>query len=203
MFAHPFLPYFSRLTFVGFVVIQCGKNAPQPLNPKCYDETVVCQHGAAECISNLAEVTLPPFPSPGQQHLNLLCSPLLSSQGCVVKYYGGRQYSSFLYCTEALHDGALDAMPACAAEAGIDWNEITACMNNPEEARDVTVTLAKRTAELGVSKEGTPWVMVNGKALGNNWDALLKMVCDAYLGPKPAGCSDLTPLVLHKKPGLS
>ena len=48
---------------------------------------------------------------------------------------------------------------------------------------------AMKTLRLEPQHYFTPWFVMNNKPLMSNWQPLLQNVCNAYTGPKPAGCS--------------
>ncbi len=110
-----------------------------------------------------------------------------------MKHYDPVTYSPFISCVEADGNyGHPSAFEGCANLFGLDYDLIASCANNTAEAFEVSYENAKKTIDLGLAKYGTPWVTVNGVALDDT-DQLLRTVCEAYEGTKPAGCQNLPP----------
>jgi len=77
-------------------------------------------------------------------------------------------------------------------------------MNNPNAATDLKkcymtelasgdlwMKYAKKTAQFGSSREGTPWIVVDGTHIDTSprGQTVIEEVCDAYTGTKPAACN--------------
>jgi hypothetical protein len=62
----------------------------------------------------------------------------------------------------------------------MDYSVLETCVNGAE-GEAVDAMNAQLTAQYGTSRLGTPWVVVNGKALQDP-ATLLKTVCAAYTG---------------------
>eukprot|EP00727_Mastigamoeba_balamuthi_P000858 m51a1_g1077 hypothetical protein (231) ;mRNA; f:8152-9118 len=119
-----------------------------------------CQHGKSECVGNRIE-------------------------GCANAHAPDQKAAyTFIRCFEVDHGAKQSAAEKCASVAGIDWSLVSKCVSTPE-GDDVDIENARMTNELG-PHQGTPWPYINGKPYsGSN---LLKDVCAAYSGAKPAGC---------------
>eukprot|EP00300_Choanocystis_sp_HF-7_P033098 c4538_g1_i2.p1 GENE.c4538_g1_i2~~c4538_g1_i2.p1 ORF type:complete len:268 (+),score=55.85 c4538_g1_i2:29-805(+) len=141
---------------------QCGLNAPQPLADDCFAGTILCQHGPTECEGN-------------------------TILACAVAANPPQIYVPFTHCFEGQHNADKSKGEACAREAGVDWNVITACVASGR-GDELILQNAHRTISLGSAKAGVPWVVVNGVPL-ENVDDLLPTICSQYQGPRPAFCS--------------
>jgi len=125
---------------------------------ECWEGTPLCQHGAKECEANQVEA-------------------------CAIKTYKKPlKHMPFVNCVEINGPGSYET---CATEAGLDWQKISQCVTSLE-GNKITQHMAKKTVELGTSRPGTPWLLINGTPVQSG---MLKAVCDAYTGPKPSGCS--------------
>lgn len=93
----------------------------------------------------------------------------------------------FIQCMEDKY--AVDAAEDCASSAGLDYASIEGCAKG-SEGEAVEALMAKATPD----HPGVPYILVNGKALDSP-SGLLKAVCEAYSGTKPAGCSGAVHLV--------
>jgi len=125
---------------------------------------VLCQHGETECDADTLEA-------------------------CVMHAYPQpTKYIPFLYCFEGVSGSAADAAEGCALKSGLDWATIQSCTSNKTLTASLDAGDAQLTAQLGQSKMGTPWIMINGAHLEDP-DKMLSAVCAAYRGTKPAGCN--------------
>jgi len=145
---------------------QCGMGVKSP-PADCFTGEILCQHGPNECMGNLIE-------------------------GCV-KDLNPTDYWPFVACYEEPPNPSrtdptypTKMLAKCAAETGINGEAVTACISDPAKALAISTTNAKQTAALIPAHEGTPWVLINGRPFQGQ--SLLKAVCAAYTGPKPAGC---------------
>mmetsp|Transcript_44973 Transcript_44973/g.117897 ORF Transcript_44973/g.117897 Transcript_44973/m.117897 type:complete len:263 (-) Transcript_44973:374-1162(-) len=156
---------------------QCNETATAP--ELCWNGTKLCQHGPAECAGD-------------------------SLEACVMSVYPSPTlYTQFVYCFEAgcLYNGTdpFDStcnttaanIEHCADFAGISAAPVLECFNDEARVEALDLQMAKATAALGTSKQGTPWVLINGVPL-DDVDDLLPTVCDAWAaenGEAPPGCS--------------
>lgn len=134
--------------------------------PSCFSGKILCQHGGPECTGNVIE-SCAAYVAPSKN--------LVPFMVCMSKNVGD-------HCADCVTDA-----PKCAAQAGIDWSKLNGCINNSTLANELIVANAKTTADYGVARAGTPWVVVNGAVLGDV-STLKPTVCAAYTGTKPAGC---------------
>lgn len=128
----------------------------------CFAGPKLCQHGTEECNADTLEA-------------------------CVMDVYPEPSaYTKFITCFEGEHESSLAAAPKCAAASGLDYAPIAACAGNLSRAEALDVANAKATVALGVSKVGTPWVMLNGVNVVST--GLLQQVCAAFGSDLPVGC---------------
>jgi len=127
-----------------------------------------CQHGASECLGNMIEA-------------------------CGIKYHNNtNDWFPFVNCIEASSQAPASAAPGCASKAG--WTDyagnITSCVKGPE-GNALMHQIALATEGLKPPHQWTPWVVLNGKPLTQQQldQPLYKLVCAAYQGTKPPGCS--------------
>ena len=150
---------------------KCANATSAPVG--CFSGDIVCQHGPDECLGNRIEL-------------------------CAQKYATGTatqpawvQAGQFVVCFEGVGHSVASAGPGCAKQVGLDWSKINACATGSEGDALVTAA-AKTTAALNPVHVFTPWFILDGTALGQNWSPLLPKICAAYQGsPKPAGCSSV------------
>lgn len=127
-----------------------------------------CQHGPSECVGNLIEA-------------------------CAMQYHPNvKDWFPFINCIEASNKSPALAAPACAKTSG--WTDydgnITTCTNG-KEGNDLMHIVAQATENLSPAHQWTPWVVMNGKPLSSSQldQELTKLICAAYTGQKPAGCT--------------
>jgi len=138
----------------------CGGKTPES---DCFDGVPNCQHGSQECLENLVEA-------------------------CAKYEYPDDVYkvSVFAWCVEK--STSMD-ISKCAGLAGLDADKISSCVRGSDGIA-ANQAVAKATAALIPAHTGTPWVLVNGKQLGNTY-GLLSTVCKEYAGDAPIGCKSL------------
>jgi len=151
---------------------KCGMGVTSPPSG-CFSGPILCQHGFNECKGNLIE-------------------------GCVKQTLNDvvADYWPFMACFEDAGidrvnpDSPIKAMDKCFTKVGAAKATIAAvkeCVSDSKASAAVLSKNAALTAALVPAHEGTPWILVDGKALSG--DNLLKAVCEAYQGAKPAGCA--------------
>ena len=131
----------------------------------CFDSSespILCQHGEDECKADLIE-------------------------GCAFNVSKPEAAVDFLVCFEGLHESSAVAAPGCARSAGVDYDQVLSCVNG-DLGKAVESANAAATAQLGTSKAGTPWVIVDGEHLDD--PSTLKSVVCQKLAHLP-GCQML------------
>lgn len=139
-----------------------------------------CQHGPTECEGNMYEacgIAHNNATQPGAKHAD---------------------WFPYVYCMEK-GEPSTDA-EACAKSAGLDFAPIKACAGQKpslgsDEGNALMHEIAQTTAALNPPHKWTPWVVMNGVPLTEDQlgETLLSLVCKAYTGTKPAGCSSVVP----------
>eukprot|EP01061_Rhynchopus_euleeides_P038023 TRINITY_DN65379_c0_g1_i1.p2 TRINITY_DN65379_c0_g1~~TRINITY_DN65379_c0_g1_i1.p2 ORF type:complete len:253 (+),score=92.39 TRINITY_DN65379_c0_g1_i1:55-759(+) len=127
----------------------------------CFKGEIVCQHGSTECTDNIIQ----------------LCAKNAST--------GPAQYMPFMHCMEYLGK----PVASCASLFGIDYSKVQACTSGTQ-ATLLLQAAARTTALIPGGHPGVPYITVNGNEVSNT-NYLLKIVCAAYTGPKPAGCTSV------------
>ena len=123
----------------------------------------VCQHGAKECLGNRYES----------------CAINLSPDD--------KAWYNFVLCFGLDHAGDVNAIRQCALATGYNVVQLDACAatGNPVadkyQLHDIQETFANGP------HNGVPWVHVDGTLIE---EGLLSAICQAYKGPKPAGCAN-------------
>eukprot|EP01063_Lacrimia_lanifica_P001246 TRINITY_DN105_c0_g3_i1.p2 TRINITY_DN105_c0_g3~~TRINITY_DN105_c0_g3_i1.p2 ORF type:complete len:178 (+),score=94.41 TRINITY_DN105_c0_g3_i1:172-705(+) len=126
---------------------------------------VQCQHGPEECLGNTAEE-------------------------CAKAQVKGDpfKYMPFADCLENNSGGISNtSIASCAKVNQLDGDDIASCVVDGRGDK-LIVAAAKNT----VSHKGVPWILLNGNGPINWQNSVLKQVCDAYTGTKPAICSQNT-----------
>lgn len=106
-----------------------------------------------------------------------------------------QDYWPFLHCSmESAYDSMgvwpiLHGPKRCIKGSKIDYNALDTCYNG-KEGDLAQIREAKQT----VDHAGTPDIAVAGKTLVSPYSSasIIKLVCDAYSGSKPAGCKSLS-----------
>lgn len=138
-------------------VKECGGRFPAA---DCFKGTTLCQHGDDECYADTVEA-------------------------CAIKLYPD-SFPDFVYCFEGVNAAARSAVKPCAAASGMDAAKLTACESG-SLGKKLDASNAAATAKLGAAKIGTPWVLVDGKAL-DDADNLFTTLCGKLSNP-PAACN--------------
>jgi len=142
----------------------CGDKCPTG----CFDGPVLCQHNETEAQGNLIQ-------SCAAAHVPD-SKTLVRWLSCMGSAIGD-------HCENCVSDA-----PKCAEQVGMNWTAIGACYKDPVQRKAALVKAAQATADFGLSRPGTPWTVVNAKAVGAAVQNLTSIVCDAYTGEKPKGC---------------
>mmetsp|Transcript_10868 Transcript_10868/g.15062 ORF Transcript_10868/g.15062 Transcript_10868/m.15062 type:complete len:187 (+) Transcript_10868:214-774(+) len=149
-----------------------GASAPS----ECFNKTaspILCQHGSNECLANRIEGCV-----------GGLASSVHDSVNYTICFEGSFE-DSWMSDSSAV----LDAAERCLGETVSYINPVmfASCIEGAQ-GETFDIANAKATAQYGASRLGTPWVVVDGKALQDVSD-LLSTVCQSYQGIKPAGCT--------------
>lgn len=124
-----------------------------------------CMHGPGECVGD---------------QLSL----------CTNYYYnntGDWKWWDFGVCLQGAQYESIPAnAQACASKAGVDWTKISACQQGALGTQLFADSIAY-TNQLGIY--ATPTTIIAGKQYVGGANNPLKVICDAYTGAKPAGCS--------------
>mmetsp|Transcript_3434 Transcript_3434/g.5337 ORF Transcript_3434/g.5337 Transcript_3434/m.5337 type:complete len:189 (+) Transcript_3434:263-829(+) len=152
---------------------ECGVASPPS---ECFNKAVspiLCQHGQNECLANRIEGCI-----------NGLANTTHDSINYTICFEGSFQ-DSWMSNSSAV----MDAAEKCLGDTVSYINPVmfASCIEGPQ-GDEYDKTNAKATAHYGASRLGTPWVVVDGKAMQDVSD-LLETVCDSYQGTKPSGCS--------------
>ena len=143
-------------------VQECGHAASPP--DDCFSGVKLCQHGEDECKADTLEA-------------------------CVMAVYPNpSDWARFVTCFEGEYKSNMSFAAMCAGSHALDWDLISSCVANETRAQKLDVAIARETAALGVAKEGTPWVLINGEHVETS--NLLQQVC-AAIGDspqRPVGC---------------
>jgi len=127
-----------------------------------------CQHGEDECKADSWEqCAISNYPDFSQHWPFYLCVEAASKS-----------------CGEGAGKCVLGKIEGCASSSGLDFAKLSACTGNKAEANRLQHEFSKLTPS---DHQYVPWVTVDGK-LSKDSDKLIKQVCKAYKGTKPAAC---------------
>jgi len=151
---------------------ECGVASPPA---ECFNQTtseILCQHGENECLANRIEACA-----------NSMAQNATDSVQFTTCFEGLFEMS---WLTD--NNAVTGASSKCLGESLSYVNPVmfASCVEGAEGQKLDRVNAAA-TAKYGTSRQGTPWVTVNGEVLQDP-TSLLKAVCAAYDGPKPSGC---------------
>ena len=109
-------------------------------------------------------------------------------QVCAMKHTN--KWFDFIACQNKNMKEVASNWEACAAEVGVPADKIGACAKG-EEGKQLLAASFKKAEEGGA--RGTPTIMIGGqKHQGGRRPAdLMKAICAAYQGQKPAACNDI------------
>ncbi|KAG0539984.1 hypothetical protein BDA96_03G369500 [Sorghum bicolor] len=128
------------------------------------DGTITCQHGEEECQLNAIEA-------------------------CVIRIWpDAEQHFPFIQCVEHLAlTRKWDAWQACFQETGLPYQPAIDCYNSGY-GRQLVLQYAAETNALQPPHQFVPWVVVNGKPLGDDYMNFEAYICSAYDGKLPEAC---------------
>lgn len=168
-------------TIVDFEMWPYGNAKESAYNSTYYHFS--CQHGTSECVGNMYEA-------------------------CAIEHYntttnGMPAWFPFVYCLEKSGSaGSLSTATNCAQNNNVDFNVIQACSGTGDVAQYGTQAdgnplmhgIAVATNSLNPPHQFTPWVIINGVPLTSAQISmsLTRLVCNAYTGTPPPGCSSFS-----------
>lgn len=135
--------------------------------------------------------------------------PMDRLEACLVAYncLGGNCTSTvqnsvvqFLKCFEGENGRGKSETTArtCAGTVGIDFDPVHKCFGS-KVASDAAMASVLKISQASKGMKCLPWVLINGKVFSdpasedcvpaNYSKELLKSICAAYTGSKPAGCN--------------
>jgi predicted DsbA family dithiol-disulfide isomerase len=112
-----------------------------------------------------------------------------SIQVCAQKYAPTKWFDLIL-CQNANSKEVATNGDSCAKQVGIAYDKIAACAEGAE-GKELLAASFKRSEDKGA--RGSPTMMINGNKYegGRKPTDIMKAICNAATGKKPAGCSDI------------
>ncbi|PAN27773.1 hypothetical protein GQ55_5G107400 [Panicum hallii var. hallii] len=128
------------------------------------DGSISCQHGEGECQLNAIEA-------------------------CVIRLWpNAEQHFPFVQCVEHLAlTRKWDAWQSCFQETGLASQPVIDCYNSGY-GRQLELQNAAETNSLQPPHQFVPWVVVNGKPLGEDYMNFEAYICSVYDGKLPEAC---------------
>jgi len=162
--------------------VYCWDAECNVVNPEkqCFDMTeskIMCQHGDVECLANLYQDCAATWAStmPNSERVSY------DFHNCTSTAY----QKSWRTDQQQMEEGMLK----CAMQINVQFAaEVSGCYQLEQQTGLLWVTFAKRTIMLGSARPGTPYTLINGKALSDD-TTIIEAVCNAYDGVKPPVCS--------------
>ncbi|NUO49797.1 MAG: thioredoxin domain-containing protein [Polyangiaceae bacterium] len=110
------------------------------------------------------------------------------AQLCAMKL--SNKWFDFITCQNKDMKQVATNWESCATEVGIPGDKLAACMNG-DEGKGLLAASFKKAEEVGA--RGSPTIMIAGqKHQGGRRPAdLMRAICAAYTGAKPAACNDI------------
>ncbi|KAM3333455.1 hypothetical protein ACQJBY_028507 [Aegilops geniculata] len=128
------------------------------------DGSMSCQHGEDECRLNAIEA-------------------------CVISAWpDAERHFPFIYCIEHLAlTQKWGAWQSCFHETGLPSQPVIDCYNSGY-GRQLELQYAAETNALQPPHKFVPWVVVNGRPLGDDYTNFKAYICNAYDGELPEAC---------------
>ncbi|KAK8453965.1 hypothetical protein SEVIR_5G372200v4 [Setaria viridis] len=128
------------------------------------DGSITCQHGEDECQLNAIEA-------------------------CVIRLWpNAEQHFPFIHCVEHLAlTRKWDSWQSCFQETGLPSQPVIDCYNSGY-GRQLEMQYAAETNALQPPHQFVPWVVVNGKPLGEDYMNFEAYICSVYDGKLPEVC---------------
>ena len=149
---------------------------------------------SAEGVADIMNLTLVPFGNARYEKGKLTCQhgpeecTANSYEQCAIDTYPDfKMHYPFYLCMEKAGSKMVKQAKSCADEAGLDYDAIKACVDDPVKSAALQQKFSTLTPK---DHQYTPWVVVNGTLSPSNGDKLLEEVCAAYTGALPPGCVD-------------
>ncbi|KAL2333011.1 hypothetical protein Fmac_014224 [Flemingia macrophylla] len=135
------------------------------------NNTFTCQHGPTECLLNTVQACV----------INIVPDP--------------SKHFPFIHCVEDLVlQGRWPEWESCFEKLDLDSKCIKECYNC-EQGKELELQNAAKTNCLNPPHKMTPWVVVDGQALNDNYPSFVSYICKAYKGPvKTQGCTSASHL---------
>jgi predicted DsbA family dithiol-disulfide isomerase len=110
-------------------------------------------------------------------------------QVCAEKYAPAKSFD-FILCQNANSKEVATNAEACAKQLGLPADRILACADG-SEGKDLLAASFKRSSDKGA--RGSPTIFIGGAKYegGRKPTDLMKGICNAANGKKPAGCADI------------
>ncbi|GFN89451.1 interferon-gamma-inducible lysosomal thiol reductase [Plakobranchus ocellatus] len=160
-------PNFAKLrSIMNLTLVPYGKTRERQVHDQYF---FTCEHGEEECIGNLI-------------------------QTCTIALVGDvNKYFPFINCMEASELKPADAAEKCAIKFPVPLENITDCSKS-YIGNGLEHKMAKKTRALKPPLSYVPWITVNGvhtEDIEKEAESdLVKLICDAYKGPKPQVCDE-------------
>lgn len=157
-----------------YATTECGAGPYSPTKRHCWAGKCIGDSPAADCFTG--EIVTQHGAT--EKGVNRMQACAKSQKTTWLEYW------PFLNCMESSYESkGVDAAEGCTKGTKIDYTKLQACYSG-KDGDAAQVAEAKQT----IDHDGTPYTAINGKEFTRD-SSLLKAICDAYTGSKPAGCS--------------
>lgn len=116
-------------------------------------------------------------------------------QACAINvWHDVNKYYALIYCIEFLAiEGRHSNWQSCFSSLGLPEKPILDCYNNGTGAK-LQALYGYETAHLSPPQTFVPWVVVDSKQLGNDYEKFTTYICNAYKSNViPNACKSLPP----------
>ncbi|KAF8116274.1 hypothetical protein N665_0020s0125 [Sinapis alba] len=128
--------------------------------------TVVCQHGAYECLLDTVEA-------------------------CAIDAWPDlSDHFPFIYCVESLViEHKYDKWETCYEKLNLNSKPVADCLSSGH-GKELQLKYAAETSALEPPHKYVPWVVVDGQPLYEDYENFISYICKAYKGNKvPVACA--------------
>ncbi|KAM7522038.1 hypothetical protein LguiA_011940 [Lonicera macranthoides] len=142
------------------------------------NNTIICQHGAYECLLNTIEA-------------------------CAIYVWPDvSEHFPFIYCLESLvYEGKYTEWETCFTKLNIDPKPVTECYSSGYGDK-LELQYAAETNDLQPRHTYVPWVTMNGRPLYDDYYYFESRICRAYKGDNaPEICDELSRSSIRKESG--